>query len=275
VLPAMLLSLREGLEIALIVGIVFGAVHKLGRNELARPVWLGLLAATLASLGVALGLQGIGAELEEPYAELFEGAMMVTAAAVLTWMIFWMQSQARYLKANIENEVRLKSLKGGQRGVFFLAFALVAREGIELALFLSAVALSVGRIPAAFGALAGLSIAALLGWGLFAATLRLNLRRFFQVTSVLLILFAAGLAAHGMHEFVETGLIPGLIDPLWDTSAILAEDSIPGTFLKTLFGYNANPSLTEGLTYLAYLAAVVFGLWRSRAAVQVSKNTAA
>jgi high-affinity iron transporter len=103
----------------------------------------------------------------------------------------------------------------------------------------------------------------LLGWALFTTTLRLDLRRFFQVTGILLILFAAGLVAHGVHELNEAGLLPAVIDPLWDISSFLPEATFIGTLLKTLFGYNANPSLTEMLAYFGYLAAVVLGLHAS------------
>jgi len=107
----------------------------------------------------------------------------------------------------------------------------------------------------------GLGTAALLGWTLFATTVRLDLRRFFQVTGILLILFAAGLVAHGVHEFNEVGWIPSVIEHVWDVNAIVDENSVPGQLLKTLFGYNGNPSLTEMIAYFAYLVVVTI-LWR-------------
>jgi len=110
------------------------------------------------------------------------------------------------------------------------------------------------------GALLGLGTAALLGWTLFATTLRLDLRCFFQVTGILLILFAAGLVAHGVHELNEAGIIPAVIDPLWNANAVIPEASFVGTILKTLFGYNATPTLTEMLAYFGYLAGVLIGL---------------
>ena len=93
------------------------------------------------------------------------------------------------------------------------------------------------------GTILGLGTAALLGWTLFATTVRLDLRRFFQVTGFLLILFAAGLIAHGVHEFNEVGWIPSVVEHVWDMNAIVDENSLPGQLLKTLFGYNGNPSL--------------------------------
>jgi high-affinity iron transporter len=101
-----------------------------------------------------------------------------------------------------------------------------------------------------------LAVAALLGWGLYRATLRLNIRRFFQVTGLLLLLFAAGLVGHGVHEFIEAGLLPGVVEPVWDVSQLLGEETPVGAMLKALFGYNSNPSLTEALAYVGYLIAV-------------------
>jgi high-affinity iron transporter len=110
------------------------------------------------------------------------------------------------------------------------------------------------------GALLGLGSAVLLGWGLFASTARLNLRRFFQVTGVLLILFSAGLVAHGVHEFNEAGLIPAVIEHVWDANPIMDENGALGSVLQTLFGYNGNPSLTEMLAYFAYFVSIFYGL---------------
>ena len=110
------------------------------------------------------------------------------------------------------------------------------------------------------GTILGLGTAILLGYTLFATTVRLDLRRFFQVTGLLLILFAAGLVAHGVHEFNEVGWIPSVIDHIWDVNAILDENSVAGQLMKTLFGYNGNPSLTEMIAYFGYIAAILL-LW--------------
>lgn len=249
---------------ALIIGIIAGALRKLQRNDLFRAMWAGVVSAALLCLAAAVLLQSVGAVLEEPYEQIFEGTLMLLAAGVLTWMIFWMQRQARYLKGQIESDVRLAVHGSGKRGIFFIAFLAVLREGMELAIFFTAAALAAGRNPAMIGVLIGLAASVLLGWLLYKAALRLDLRRFFQFTSILLIFFAAGLVAHGVHEFNEIGLIPPIIEPVWDASAILSEESFLGMALKTLFGYNANPSLSEVLATLLYLAAIIFGLRRSQ-----------
>jgi len=115
------------------------------------------------------------------------------------------------------------------------------------------------------GTILGLGTAALLSWTLFATAVRLDLRRFFQVTGILLILFAAGLIAHGVHEFNEVGWIPSIIEHIWNVDTFISESSLVGQLLKTLFGYNSSPSLTEMIAYFGYIAVVTI-LWRRDAA---------
>src|SRR5215216_7143959 len=267
-LPTYLLSLREGLEAALIIGIVLGAVNKIRRSDLAPAVWLGTLSAVGVSILTAIVLTSFGMSLEDPGEAIFEGITMLIAAGILTWMIFWMSKQARFLKSELEAGVNKAAASTGKRAMFWLAFIAVVREGIELALFITAAFFAGDQsqvtsniIQTLAGTILGLGTAALLGWTLFATTVRLDLRRFFQVTGILLILFAAGLVAHGVHEFNEAGWIPAVVEHIWDVNAIVDENSLGGELLKTLFGYNGNPSLTEIFAYFAYLA-VVTVLWR-------------
>lgn len=137
--------------------------------------------------------------------------------------------------------------------MFALAFLAVAREGLELAIFLTASVLATDALPTLLGALLGLAGAAFLGYLLFATTCRLSLKQFFRITNVLLILFAAGLVAHAVHEFNEAALIAPVIEQVWDVNPVLDENSQAGQVLKALFGYNGNPSLSEVLAYSGYL----------------------
>ncbi len=194
-LSAFLLALREGLEAALIVGIVLSALHKMRRSELGASVWLGVGVGGMVSLVSGVGLVLLGIRLEGAAEKAFEGLTMLAAALVLTWVIFWMNRAARQLKAQLEGEVRQAVVTSRRGALFSLAFLAVLREGIELALFLAAAALTAGGQQTVFGASLGLATAVLLGWMLYRGTLRLDLRRFFAITSVLLILFAAGLVA--------------------------------------------------------------------------------
>ena len=259
-LASYLLSLREGLEAALIISIVLGVLRKLNRQDLSSTVWAGVASAIVVSLAAGVGLYAIGIELEGQAEKIFEGLTMLLAAGVLTWMIFWMNRQARTVKGDLEAGVSRSVKASDKRGLFWLAFLAIVREGIELALFLTAAAFATSAQATLVGTLLGLGTSVLLGWAVFTTTIRLDLRRFFQVTAILLILFAAGLVAHGVHELNGAGTLPAVIDPIWDISGFIPETAFVGTLLKTLFGYNANPSLTEMLAYFGYLAVVVIGL---------------
>ena len=181
-LASFLLSLREGIEAALIIGIVLGALRKLNRSEMASTVWYGTLSALLVSLITGVVLTAFGLSLEGAAEQIFEGVAMLLAASVLTWMIFWMNRQARSIKGELEAGVNRATSIGGRRALFSVAFLAVVREGIELALFLTAATFASDPQSTILGTLFGLGIAILLGWGLFASTLKLDLRRFFQVT---------------------------------------------------------------------------------------------
>jgi high-affinity iron transporter len=259
-IAALMLSLREGLEAALIIGIVLGVLKRTQHNERAPVVWLGTGAALVVSLIAGVGLYALGVALEGTAEQLFEGAAMLLAAGVLTWMIFWMQRQGGVIRQQLEQGVRRVAGESGRGHIwalFSLAFLAVVREGIELALFLTAASFSTTAGATVVGALIGLMAAAVVGWLLFASTARLDVGRFFQVTGLLLILFAAGLVAHGVHEFNEVGWIPAIVEHVWDLNLVLDEDSTLGATLKALVGYNGNPSLTEVISYLGYWVVIL------------------
>ncbi|MBL8062118.1 MAG: FTR1 family protein [Anaerolineales bacterium] len=269
-LPSYLLSLREGLEAALIIGIVLGALQKIRRTDLAPALWFGVLAAVGVSFLTAVALTLFGLSLEGGAEQIYEGITMLLAAGVLTWMIFWMSTQAKNLKSELENGVNKAAMTTGRRAIFGLAFIAVVREGVELALFITAAFftgssenLAANALLTLVAVVLGLGTSVLLGWSLLAATARLNLKRFFQISGYLLILFAAGLVAHGIHEFNEVGWIPSVIEHVWDMNMVIDENSFGGELLKTLFGYNGNPSLTEIIGYFAYLVTAVFFFTRS------------
>ena len=256
-LASFLLSLREGLEAALIIGIVLGVLLKINRTEYNKTVWLGAGVAAVLSALAAVGLNLFGMEFEGRGEQIFEGIAMLLAAGVLTWMILWMQKSAVNLKSEIEARTQEAVRGKGQNALFALAFLAVFREGIELALFLLAVQETSSPLQTLVGSLAGLAGAVALGWMLFTSTRKLNLRNFFRVTNVLLIIFAAGLVAYGVHEFNEAGIIPSVIEHVWDINGVVNEKSDVGLVLKAIFGYNGNPSLTEVIAYFGYLAGII------------------
>lgn len=260
---AVVLAFREGLEAALILGIVLGVLGRLGHKEQEKMVWLGAGLAAALSLAIGLTLYAVGISFEGKAEEVFEGAAMLLAAGVLTWMIFWMNRQGRAIEADLAQEVQRAASSGGRWAIFSLAFLAVFREGIELSLFLIAAAVTASATAVVLGGIAGLAAAAVAGWLVFATSTRLNLRAFFRVTSVLLIFFAAGLVAYGVHELNEAGIIPAIVEHVWDMNGILDENSAIGQVLKALFGYNGNPSLTEVVAYAGYWVVVLLALRRT------------
>ncbi|HEY76110.1 MAG TPA: hypothetical protein G4O00_08010 [Thermoflexia bacterium] len=251
-----LITLREGLEAALIVGIVLSVLRRLGHADRAKVVWAGVAAAVGASVVAGLAIHRLGVAFEGRSEEIFEGATMLLAAVVLTWMIFWMQRQGRQIQTELEQDVRRATVAGSNGPLFALAFIAVVREGIETVLFLTAAAFTATPAQTLLGGAMGLGIAVGLGWLTFAAGRRLNMGIFFRVTGLLLLLFAAGLVAQSVHELQEAALLPTFVEHVWDLNPILDENSGVGTLLKALFGYNGDPSLLEVLAYGVYFAVV-------------------
>ncbi len=261
---AALIALREGLEAALIVGIVLSVLQRLGQSHRRTLVWAGIGAAVAVSILAGLTLNLLGIALQGRGEEIFEGLTMLLAAVVLTWMVFWMRRQGRQAETGLESEVRQAVVGGSSGGLFALAFVAVLREGIETALFLTAATFDTSAWQVWLGTLVGLAVAVGLATLLFAGGRRLNLRLFFLITGVLLLLFAAGLVGRGIHELQEAGLIPTLVNHLWDINGLLNERAALGSFLQALFGYNANPSLLEVLAYVFYLLAITLLTWGMR-----------
>ncbi|MGB7538044.1 MAG: FTR1 family protein [Anaerolineales bacterium] len=259
------LSLREMLEAALIVGIVLGALRKVDRNDLIRYVWLGVFSAAAVSLIAGWALNAFDLSLEGNAEPLFEGSMLFLAAGILTWVLVWVQREGNSIRGALEGGTIQTAMAGNGLALFLLAFTAVVREGIELSIFLTAASIESDSGSTVLGAGLGLAAALAVGWLIFSSTIRLSPRGFFTVTSIVLILFAAGLVGRGVHEFNEIGLIPAVAAPVWDTSALLPEQSAPGQILRALFGYSAAPSLTEAAAYGIYLSLVsIWTVWKRK-----------
>jgi len=251
-LASFVLALREGLEAALIIGVLLGTLKKLDREGYQKAIWYGAGLAVLASGVGGYLINLLGAGFEGRAEEIFEGITMLLAAGILTWVILWMRKHSRDVNEKLAADVSRAVSNQNKMALFSLSFLAVIREGIELAFFLVAVAADTDGAGIMIGAFLGLTAVVIIAYLLFRSLIRLNLARFFQITSIILVLFAAGLVAHGVHEFNEAGLIPPIIDHLWDINHILDERSTLGELLKTLLGYNGNPSLTEVISYILY-----------------------
>ena len=214
--------LREGFEASLIVGIVLAFLNRSGRREGFAAVWAGTISALLLSVATAGLLFAVGAELQGRAAALFEGGAKLFAASLLTWMIFWMRRQARTIKRELEEQVEHALATGSALALALVAFFGVLREGVETALFLFGTVEGSNKLLASTSATVGLAGAVLLGYAFYRGAARLNLRRFFTVTSVLLLLFAGWLLAQGLHELADGGLFPESLTVLVAAFAALA-----------------------------------------------------
>ncbi len=252
---SLLITFRETLEMTLIVGIVLAYLRKTEAPYLFhRSVWAGVFAAIIASTILAAlfdrFLGGFGGRQEE----IVDGILTLVAAVLLTWMIHWMRRQA-HIRQNLERKVEAHQTEQALFGLFLLVFASVLREGIETVIFLNAAA-STGHSDL-FGAMFGIILALLLGFLFFAGAHKMHLRWFFRMTSSLLILFAAGLVAYGIHELQEAHLLPFFTTEAWNMNHILNEEGSLGSILRGLLGYNGNPSILEALAYGIFLMAMV------------------
>lgn len=200
--------LREGFEASLVVGIVLAFLDRTGRRDGFRVVWAGVAAALALSLVVAVALFAAGAELEGRSEAIFEGVVMLTAAGLLTWMIFWMRNRARFMRKEIEGRTQAALEAGSTIGLALVVFVGVAREGVETALFLFSSVGGSSPLVSVVASLVGGATAIGLGYLFYRGSHRLNLRMFFTVTSVLLLIFAGYLLASGLHELAEAGLVP-------------------------------------------------------------------
>jgi high-affinity iron transporter len=197
--------LREAFEAALLVGLILGVLHKTGHERHARAVWMGVVAAVATSIVIGAILFAAVGELEGNAEALYEGTAMLLAAGVVTWMVFWMRKQARTLGGHLRSQVTSALMAGGGFALASVAFIGVAREGLETALFLFASVGDDGVLATFIGGALGLICAVTLGYLFYKGTVRLDLRRFFQLTGVLVIGFAAYLIMGGMHELGEAG----------------------------------------------------------------------
>ena len=257
----LLTGLREGVEAALIVSIVITYLVRTGRSEHIGRVWVGTGLAAVLSLIVGVVIYNTVGAFETPYEQIFEGTTLLIAAAVVTWMLFWMRRQSRSVKGELQAAVERAVAVGGSSGLALLAFTAVIREGLETSIFLVGQATS-DRAEAAWilvGALAGLSIAVLIGYGFYRGSSRLNLASFFRWTGIALVFIAAGLLSHGIGEFVEIGALGNgpWTATAFDLSGLLSDETGVGSFLRAIFGYSAAPAVLTIAAHVGYLVAVL------------------
>lgn len=254
-----LITLREGIEAALIVAIILSYLKRVSAYQLARPVYYGTALGILGSVAAGALFIMLAIEFEGTSEQLFEGSTMLLAAAILTSMIFWMQRNSKAYSDDLKLKVQAAISRNQSYGLAVLAFVSILREGIETVLFLGSANFSSTGVQTLVGGSLGLATAVLLGIALIRYSVKLNLRTFFNATGILLVFFAAGLVAHGLGEYGEAGLIPPVVEHVWDSSWLVDGDGQLGQLLGALFGYTAEPSLVQIVGFATYW--IVIALW--------------
>lgn len=249
-LTSLIITFREVLEAALVVVIVLAYLKRVEQARFNRNVWIGVGTGVILSISLAitfnLFLGGFTGRAEK----VFEGVMMLLAVILLTWMIMWMMVQ-RHIVEELEAKVHREITERHAIGISILVSIAVLREGVETVIFLQAASYVGGTNL--LGAVVGGMLALILGYLFFIGAKKIRIKRFFQVTSVILILFAAGLTSHAIAEFQEAGLMSPIVEPLYDITWLIGPDTLMGSILHSLFGYTGKPSLSEMIGYAAYL----------------------
>jgi len=201
-IEAFVITLREGVEAALVVCLALGYLRKAGRPDLGRALWGGVILASVLSVAAAVAIKLSGFDTEGAV----EGVVLLVSCALVSWLVYWMWRHGKALKQ--ETEAKLGRVSGSKVGVFLFAFLMVLREGAETVVMLFSVDFTSDSILSAAAAVAGLVVAVVLGVAFYRGTFRVDLKKFFSVTTAILILFAFQLLVAGLHEFAEAGLIP-------------------------------------------------------------------
>lgn len=255
-----LIGLREGLEAALVVGILVAYLVQTRNRHRLRAVWAGVGAAIGISLAFgalltfassASGAMSVAAK------EALGGILSVAAVAFVTWMIFWMRRTARHLRSALHTRLDA-ALAMGTGALVLTALLAVGREGLETSLFLWTAVQATGQtVQPLIGAALGLVTAAVIGYLLYRRAVRLNLATFFRWTGAGLVVVAAGVLAYGVHDLQEAGLLPGRGSLAFDVSGVIAPDSWYGTLLKGVLSFSPQSTWLQVITWLAYLVPVM------------------
>jgi high-affinity iron transporter len=252
---AFLITLREGIEAALVISIILAYLNAIGRRDRHGTVWVGVGGADCLSLIVGGVIFAIAGGLSHTASEVFEGLASYLAVGVLTWMIFWMRRNAIRIKGELQERVDLALASGSTFALGALAFLVVGREGLETALFLFSAFKASAETPAGLttlGALLGLAVAAGLGILVYRGGIRLNLRTFFRITGALILVVAASLLVYGTHELLEVGAFD-FLEGSWLLQEAGAVAVVMSLILRVVVGLGGEPTWLEFGLWLTYL----------------------
>ena len=277
-LTALLIMLREGFEAALVVAILYAYIRRIDRRDLVTPIWQGMAAAAALSIGIGIVVHLTVESLEGNARLLAFAAVSMLAVVVLTWMIFWMRSQAHRIKGELQGSVDQAIAASGdvRLAVMTVAFLAVAREGLEAALFLIAAATTEDGWAVLVGGLIGLAGASVLGFLVVLGGRRLPMRQFFTVTGLVLIVFAAGLVSRTILWLQATGDLGTVWNNVYDLTAYpwLTVNTETGKFLAAMFGWDPRPSIEQIVGYLLYLGTVSWLFLRAPKAARERQKVA-
>jgi high-affinity iron transporter len=257
-----LIGLREGLEASLVVSILIAYLVKSGNGKALAPVWTGVGTAIVLAVGFGIALTVASGEMQFKTQESFGGFLSIIAVGLVTWMVFWMRRTARFMKAELEGKLQ-GALSMGAGALFAVSFLAVGREGLETALFLwTNITNANNSTEPIIGAVLGLLTAALLGYLLYRGGLRLNLKKFFTVTGIALIVVAAGVFGYGFHDLQEASILPGLTTLAFEPSTWFSGLGEVGRWLQTALQgvFNLTPQVTvvQAIAWVVYIVPVMF-----------------
>jgi len=266
----MFLALREGLEAVLVVVIILLYLKKTNQRIYYKYVYLGIILAIAASVVFAIIFSVIFGGFTGILEKIFEGTTFIISGIFILTLVLWVSKEGPKMKENLEGRVEESINTQKVFSISITTFIIIIREGIELVLLTSGASSigSLNQVSVILGSIIGLAISIFIGIIIFYGIKSINLRTFFKITNVMLILFAAGLITYGIHEFIEAGIINPIIEDVWNIKHILPEKfpdgnpatpeylEIIGALLKALFGYNANPSLLEIIIYPLLLVSI-------------------
>lgn len=248
---------RESVEAMLVVGVLYAWLKRDGRGMGTKPLWTGVVAGVALALALGWAIMSVQDELAGEALEWFQIAMLFIAGGLIAQMVLWMQKHGRHIKHGLERDVARAAERSGSFGISVIAALAIAREGAETVIFLYGMQLETqSTTSVVLGAAAGMLLAGLTAWAVNRGLRVLDYRRFFQASGFLLLLFSVALLTAGTDRLIGMGLLPPVIDPVWDTSMLIDDGSTSGTLLSAFTGYRARPSLMLVAVYIAFWFAV-------------------
>jgi high-affinity iron transporter len=254
VIPTFVIGLREGMEAALIVGIVAAFLGQQGRRDALRQVWIGVSVAVAICIAIGIALQVVSSDLPQRQQEGLETVVGAIAVVMVTYMVLWMRRHSRDLKGDLESAAGSALVSGSAKALVVMAFLAVLREGFETGVFLLATFHASGNATLSWlGAVLGIALAVILGWAIYKGGVHINLGRFFRITGIVLVVIAAGLVMTAVHTANEAGWLTAGQTQALDLSWLVRPGTPLSSFVTGVFGIQPYPVWIEVVAYLAYL----------------------